>query len=183
MTPGGTLHSSVRSSFEARKYGTRFCGTLTIAPVFGFRPARGFRTRVAKLPKPRISTRSPLESARVIAPKMSSRISFPSFRLDSQFRAISLESSAFVNFPDISSWDTTLSAKSSAARQLLRRYTMTIPGLPFSARQSLVALARVPVRPRWDDKELRRLLQPLSCSKTYQSPFRASFSYTEAPRI
>ena len=70
---------------------------------------------MAKLPKPRISTRSPLESARVIAAKMSSRISLPSFKVDSQFRAISLESSALVNFPDISSMDTALSAKSSAA--------------------------------------------------------------------
>jgi hypothetical protein len=48
------------------KNGTRFAGICTVSPVLGFRPSRGFRLRIRKLPKPRNSTLSPSLSASVI---------------------------------------------------------------------------------------------------------------------
>ena len=65
----------------------------------------GVSNTSGKAPKAANLDPFPLERARVIAPNMSSRISLPSFKVDSQFRAISLASSALVNFPDISSMD------------------------------------------------------------------------------
>src|SRR6267378_8459289 len=47
------------SSLLGLKYGMRLEGTSTRVPVFGLRPTRGWRWRVRKLPKPRISILSP----------------------------------------------------------------------------------------------------------------------------
>src|SRR5581483_10514139 len=58
-----------RSSFPTLKKGTRLAWTATIAPVFGFRPSRARRCFTTKLPKPRISMRSPRVSAAVMLSK------------------------------------------------------------------------------------------------------------------
>src|SRR5262245_54076645 len=52
-----------RSSFPTLKNGTRLACTGTSAPVFGLRPSRACRCFTTKLPKPRISMRSPRTSA------------------------------------------------------------------------------------------------------------------------
>src|SRR5439155_5021594 len=52
-----------RSSFPTLKNGTRLACTATSTPVLGFRPSRACRCFTTKLPKPRISMRSPRVSA------------------------------------------------------------------------------------------------------------------------
>ena len=56
--------------FPAVKLGTRWAGMSTRSPVFGLRPTRGSRIFVAKLPSPRISTRSPRCKASATVPKI-----------------------------------------------------------------------------------------------------------------
>lgn len=63
-----------RSAFPTLKNGTLLAGTLTIVPVFGFRPLRALRRRILKLPKPRSSTFSPFASASVMLSKTVSTI-------------------------------------------------------------------------------------------------------------
>lgn len=58
------------SSTPGLKWGVRFSGMETGAPVLGFRPALGARRFREKLPKPRTSTRSP----RASVPAMAARI-------------------------------------------------------------------------------------------------------------
>ena len=54
--------ASIRSlsSLPTLKNGVRLAGMCTSSPVFGFRPSRASRTFTWKLPKPRISIRSPV---------------------------------------------------------------------------------------------------------------------------
>ena len=52
-----------RSSFPGLKCGTCFPASATASPVLGLRPRRGGRKCSEKLPKPRISIRSPDASA------------------------------------------------------------------------------------------------------------------------
>src|SRR6195256_5094561 len=52
-----------RKSFPGLKCGTYLPDNATASPVFGLRPWRGGRKCSEKLPKPRISMRSPCESA------------------------------------------------------------------------------------------------------------------------
>src|SRR5215467_8831155 len=52
-----------RNSFPTLKNGTRLAATETNAPLLGLRPCRARRCLTTKLPKPRISIRSPWESA------------------------------------------------------------------------------------------------------------------------
>src|SRR5579872_2344591 len=74
----------------------RLEGTSTRVPVFGFRPTRGWRWRVRKLPKPRISILSPPRRERTILSKIASTITSASFRVISTTRATSSIRSAFV---------------------------------------------------------------------------------------
>src|SRR5215208_6644593 len=59
-----------RSSLPTLKNGTRLAATETNAPLFGLRPCRARRFLTTKLPKPRISIRSPPASASTIESKM-----------------------------------------------------------------------------------------------------------------
>jgi hypothetical protein len=52
------------------KYGILFAGTSTRTPVFRLRPVRAWRSRVRKLPNPRISTLSRDRRARTMLLKM-----------------------------------------------------------------------------------------------------------------
>ena len=58
-----------RNSLPALKWGMLFAGTRTSSPVFGLRAARGALRFRLKLPKPRISTRSPMANAAPSASK------------------------------------------------------------------------------------------------------------------
>ena len=77
-------------------YGIRFAGTSTRAPVFGFRPTRGWRWRVRKLPNPRISILSPLRKDFTTLSKMASTITSESLRVISTTRETSSINSALV---------------------------------------------------------------------------------------
>ena len=68
-----------RNSLPALKRGTLFAGTRTIAPVLGLRPSRGGLWFRLKLPKPRISIRSPLASALLSASSVALTASAMSF--------------------------------------------------------------------------------------------------------
>src|SRR5205814_5632453 len=70
--PSGTGLPSTRrrSSFPTLKNGTRFAATETISPLLGLRPSRARRCFTTKLPKPRISMRSPCPMASTMASKM-----------------------------------------------------------------------------------------------------------------
>src|SRR5581483_5867632 len=70
--PSGTGLPSTRrrNSFPTLKKGSRFAATETISPLFGLRPSRARRCLTTKLPKPRISMRSPCPIASTIASKM-----------------------------------------------------------------------------------------------------------------
>src|ERR1051325_12153094 len=59
-----------RSSLPTLKNGTRLAATETRAPLFGLRPWRARRCLTTKLPKPRISMRSPCASASTIESKI-----------------------------------------------------------------------------------------------------------------
>src|SRR2546427_779241 len=80
----------------ALKKGIFLAGTSTLAPVLGFRPMRGLRFRVRKLPKPRISILSPVRRARTILSKIVSTICSESLRVISTARETSSISSALV---------------------------------------------------------------------------------------
>ncbi len=68
---GDTACPSTRSlsSLPTLKNGTLFAATATSSPVFGLRPSRAWRCLTTKLPKPRISMRSPRHSASVMLSK------------------------------------------------------------------------------------------------------------------
>src|SRR5271155_6025009 len=74
----------------------RLAGTSTRAPVLGFRPTRGCRCRVRKLPNPRISILSPERSDFTMLSKMASTITSESLRVISTTRETSSINSAFV---------------------------------------------------------------------------------------
>src|SRR5262249_22452898 len=69
-----------RSSFPTLKNGTRLACTATRAPVLGFRPSRAWRCFTTKLPKPRISMRSPRVRACVMLSKTAFTITSASRR-------------------------------------------------------------------------------------------------------
>src|SRR5271154_378406 len=79
----------------------RLEGTSTRVPVFGLRPTRGWRWRVRKLPKPRISILSPVRRDRTTLSKIASTITSESLRVISTTRETSSISSALVMLPDI----------------------------------------------------------------------------------
>src|SRR6266702_4200529 len=84
------------SSLLGLKNGMRLGGTSTLAPVFGLRPVRPRRWRVRKLPKPRISIRSPPCSAPMMLSKMVSTMASDSLRPSSVTRTTSSTRSALV---------------------------------------------------------------------------------------
>src|SRR5271154_6543465 len=77
----------------------RLAGTSTRAPVLGFRPSRGCRCRVRKLPNPRISILSPPRNARTTLSKIASTITSESLRVISTTRETSSINSALVILP------------------------------------------------------------------------------------
>src|SRR5579883_511413 len=90
------LFTTSLSSLLGLKYGIFLAGTSTRAPVLGFRPMRGWRWRVRKLPKPRISILSPPRSDRTMLSKIASTMTSDSFRVISTTRETSSIRSAFV---------------------------------------------------------------------------------------
>src|SRR5207249_5674624 len=84
------------SSLLGLKKGIFLAGTSTLSPVLGLRPTRGFRWRVRKLPKPRISILSPTRSERTMLSKIVSTITSLSLRVSSASRDTSSIRSAFV---------------------------------------------------------------------------------------
>src|SRR5438094_4073224 len=68
------------SSFPTLKNGTRLAWTATSAPALGFRPSRAWRCFTTKLPKPRISMRSPRVRACVMLSKTAFTITSASRR-------------------------------------------------------------------------------------------------------
>src|SRR5579863_3860534 len=77
----------------------RLAGTSTRAPVLGFRPTRGCRCRVRKLPNPRISILSPPLRDFTTLSKIASTMTSESFRVISTTRETSSISSALVMLP------------------------------------------------------------------------------------
>jgi hypothetical protein len=75
------LFTTSLSSLLGLKYGIFLAGTSTRVPVFGLRPMRGWRWRVRKLPKPRISILSPPRSAFTMLSKIDSTITSDSLRV------------------------------------------------------------------------------------------------------
>src|SRR3954452_10882038 len=84
------------NSLLGLKYGIFLAGTSTRAPVLGLRPIRGWRWRVRKLPKPRISILSPLRKERTMLSKIASTMTSDSFRVISTTRETSSIRSALV---------------------------------------------------------------------------------------
>src|SRR5439155_9615903 len=84
------------SSLLGLKKGIFLAGTSTRSPVLGLRPTRGFRWRVRKLPKPRISILSPTRSERTTLSKIVSTITSLSLRVSSAKRETSSIRSALV---------------------------------------------------------------------------------------
>src|SRR6202042_3171180 len=84
------------NSLLGLKKGIFLAGTSTFSPVFGFRPVRGLRWRVRKLPKPRISILSPARRERTTLSKIVSTITSLSLRVSSARRETSSIRSAFV---------------------------------------------------------------------------------------
>src|SRR6202453_669526 len=95
--PGRGWFTKSLSSLLGLKNGIFFGGTSTFAPVLGLRPTRPRRSRVRKLPKPRISILSPFCRARIIFSNMVSTMISESDRLSSVMRSTSAIKSAFVN--------------------------------------------------------------------------------------
>ena len=94
--------ASLTKSFNSLlglKKGIFFAGTSTRSPVLGFRPTRGLRCRVRKLPKPRISILSPARRDRTTLSKIVSTITSLSFRVSSAKRETSSIRSALVIRP------------------------------------------------------------------------------------
>src|SRR5208282_5141589 len=87
------------SSLLGLKNGIFLAGTSTRSPVLGLRPTRGFRWRVRKLPKPRISILSPARSERTTLSKIVSTITSLSLRVSSAKRETSSIRSALVITP------------------------------------------------------------------------------------
>src|SRR5271154_1730163 len=77
----------------------RLEGTSTRVPVFGLRPTRGWRWRVRKLPKPRISILSPVRNDFTTLSKIASTITSESLRVISTTRETSSINSALVILP------------------------------------------------------------------------------------
>src|SRR5579864_2412239 len=84
------------NSLLGLKKGIFLAGTSTRSPVLGFRPMRGLRWRVRKLPNPRISILSPARSERTMLSKMVSTTTSLSLRVNSASREISSIKSALV---------------------------------------------------------------------------------------
>src|SRR5579863_8716636 len=84
------------SSLLGLKYGIFFGGTVTRVPVLGLRPVRPRRSRVRKLPKPRISILSSDWRAAIMLSKIVSTTASASLRGSSVTRVTSSTSSAFV---------------------------------------------------------------------------------------
>src|SRR3990172_2726341 len=94
-SPQARLISS-RSSLPGLKYGTRFAGTSTPWPVFGFRPAGLLGRRIRKLPNPRSSILSPPCSASMIDENTASTMTSECLRVRTAVRATSSTSSVLV---------------------------------------------------------------------------------------
>src|SRR5258705_2657600 len=77
----------------------RLAGTSTRAPVLGFRPTRGCRCRVRKLPNPRISILSPPRRDFTTLSKIASTMTSESLRVISTTRETSSINSALVILP------------------------------------------------------------------------------------
>src|SRR3990170_3740031 len=90
-----------RSSLPTLKNGTRFADTETKAPLFGLRPWRARRCLTTKLPKPRISMRSPWASASTIESKMALMITSESLleRCGNLLLTSSIKSRFVITFP------------------------------------------------------------------------------------
>src|ERR1041385_5652115 len=84
------------NSLLGLKKGIFLAGTSTRSPVFGFRPTRGLRCLVLKLPKPRISILSPTRSERTTLSNIVSTITSLSLRVSSARRETSSIRSALV---------------------------------------------------------------------------------------
>src|SRR5918992_346280 len=78
--PGSLPSTLSLSSLPTLKNGTRLAATDTRAPLFGLRPCRARRCFTTKLPKPRISIRSPCASASTIESKIALMITSESLR-------------------------------------------------------------------------------------------------------
>src|SRR5262245_8818659 len=78
--PGSLPSTRSRSSLPTLKNGTRLAATDTKTPLFGFRPWRARRCFTTKLPKPRISIRSPCARASTMESKMALMITSESLR-------------------------------------------------------------------------------------------------------
>src|SRR3984893_2574405 len=87
------------NSLLGLKNGIFFAGTSTRAPVFGFRPTRGWRWRVRKLPNPRISILSPPRRDFTTLSKIASTMTSESLRVISTTRETSSINSALVILP------------------------------------------------------------------------------------
>src|SRR6266478_3694911 len=96
ITGAALLFTRSFNSLLGLKNGIFFAGTSTRSPVFGFRPTRGLRWRVRKLPNPRISILSPTRSERTTLSKIVSTITSLSLRVSSASRETSSIRSAFV---------------------------------------------------------------------------------------
>src|SRR5262249_48873592 len=92
----GQVLTSSRRRLPTLKNGTRFSGTLTLSPVFGFRPLRELRCRMRKLPNPRSSTLSPRPRASVMLSKTVLTMSSVSFLVSVATFDTSSINSAFV---------------------------------------------------------------------------------------
>ena len=84
------------NSLPGLKNGTTFAGTSTGAPVLGFLATLGSRCRVAKVPKPRISTLQPDRNVLTMLSRMVTTIVSDSARDVPNFWASSSVSSVLV---------------------------------------------------------------------------------------
>src|ERR1700719_1415129 len=96
LAPSAVLTKSF-SSLLGLKKGIFLALTSTFSPVFGLRPTRPRRSRVRKLPNPRISIFSPFCSAPIMLSKMVSTMVSDSLRGNSVTRRTSSMRSAFVS--------------------------------------------------------------------------------------
>src|SRR5262245_37108506 len=78
--PGSFPSTRNLSSLPTLKNGTRFAATDTRTPLLGLRPCRARRCFTTKLPKPRISIRSPWASASTMESKIALMITSESLR-------------------------------------------------------------------------------------------------------
>src|SRR5512138_2700525 len=118
------------SSLPVLKKGVFLAVILTTSPLFGFLASRASRSRIVKLPKPRISTFSPRFSASVMESKIRLTTSSESLRDRSPLTSISFWTSSLfvIAYPSsaIKSWTACYRFRHSS---LLRRAVLFQPTL------------------------------------------------------